>query len=357
MSLLIQWLLLEMPEAALIVAGIFLLSALIRWRNDAMTRKALRKVTEDLKQVADQRRPLTTNCHPDCNLPQPCADEVRQAIVAPYRPAIEKLASGAWEGHGVLTVRQNGGTQRELRYLRMRRFELGECYIGETFVAYALEKANRDLFDAAVRTIGSFRYADDAMKREASRALPQVQAVAETADRLVLILHRNADMVMLGDLIGHFGGRLDPKHAAWVISGLVNLGCYLEWAGLMHGAIAPDTVFVSPKHHSVALLGGWWYAMRVNEKLRALPQRSLDALPPIAADAKRAACAVDSELIRLLGREMLGDPAGTKLLHDRSIPAAFAQWTAHPPANSAFADYCSWEKACEASFGRRKSPN
>ena len=56
MFFLIQWLLLEVPETAIIVTVLLFLSALIRWRNDAMTRKALRKVTEDLKQVADRLR-------------------------------------------------------------------------------------------------------------------------------------------------------------------------------------------------------------------------------------------------------------------------------------------------------------
>ncbi len=299
-------------------------------------------------------RTLATLWHPDRNPPQPRANQVFQHINALYKAALEKLAAGDWEGHGVLTIPGDGGGQRELRYLRMRRFELGECYIGESFVAYALEKSNRDLFDAAVWTLGGFRYADDTMKREVSRGLPQVERVAETADRLVLVLRREADMVMLGDLIAHLGGRLDPKHAAWVVSGLASLACYLEWAGLMHGAIAPDTVFVSPKHHSIALIGGWWYATPAGEKLRALPQRSLDASPAIVADAKRAACAVDGELIRQTAREMLGDPGGTKLLRDKTIPAAFARYIAHPPVSSAFADYCNWEKAREASFGARK---
>ncbi len=286
--------------------------------------------------------------HPDRN-PEPRAAGVLQHINMLYQIALQKLASGQWEGAGVLEL-----PDRTLPYLRMLRFELGERYIGETFVAYALEKANRPLFDSALRTAAGFRYADEAMKKEVSCTLPRQEAVAETADRLVLVVKRKPDMVALGDLLDHAAGRLEARHAAWIVSGLMNIACYLEWAGLMHGAIAADTAFVSPRYHTVALLGGWWYAAPAGAKLLALPQRTLDAVPPMVADAKRAACAVDSELIRQLAREMLGDPGGTKLLRDGSVPRPFAQWIAHPPADSAQADYRNWEKAREASFGARK---
>ena len=287
--------------------------------------------------------------HPDRNPLEPRACEVLQHINVLHQAALQKLAAGRWEGSGVLRLRD-----RDLAYQQKRRFELGEVYIGKAFAAYALEKAYRNLFEACLRTIGGFRYADEGMKKEVSRALPRLVEVEETADRLILIVRRRPDMVALASLIDHFGGRLEAKHAAWIVSGLLNLACYLEWAGLMHGAIEPDTVFVSPRHHTVALLGCWWYAAPAGAKLRALPQRTLDAVPPIVAGAKRAACAVDGELIRQLAREMLGDPGGTKLLRDGSVPRPFAQWIAHPPASPAYADYCNWEKAREASFGARK---
>jgi hypothetical protein len=292
--------------------------------------------------------------HPDRNTSEPRAGKVLQHINALYQAALHKFALGEWEGGGVLELPASGGGKRELRYLQRRRFELGERIIGEAFVAYAVEKAYRELYVAALHTIGGFRHADDAMRKEFSCALPRRGETMETADRLILIEERKSDLVALDDLIEFLGGRVEAKHAAWIVSGLLNLACYLEWAGLMHGAIAPDTVFVSPRHHSVALLGGWWYAVPAEAKLRALPQATLNALPPIVKDAKRAACALDSELIRQLARDILGDPRGTKLLRDESVPRPLRQWIAHPPAGSAYLDYCIWEKAREASFGARK---
>lgn len=51
-----QRLLLENPEAAILVAFLTFVAALIRWRNDAMTRRVLRKAAEELKQVAEKLR-------------------------------------------------------------------------------------------------------------------------------------------------------------------------------------------------------------------------------------------------------------------------------------------------------------
>jgi hypothetical protein len=292
--------------------------------------------------------------HPDRNISEAQAGRVLQHINVLYLAALNKLSSGMWEGGGVLALPVSAARPRELRYLQMRSFELGKRYIGETFAAYAVGNAYRELYDAALRTIGGFRYAGNAMRKEISRTLPVCEESTEAKDRLILVVNRKPDLVALDDLIDHLGGRLEARHAAWIVSGLMNLACYLEWAGLMHGAIAPSTVFVSPNDRSVALLGGWWYAAPAGAKLRALPQRTLDALPPVVKDAKRAACAVDGELIRLLARDMLGDPGGTKLLRDESVPRPFRQWIAHPPAGSAYDDYRSWEKAREASFGARK---
>src|SRR5258707_10974722 len=122
----------------------------------------------------------------------------------------------------------------------------------------------------------------------------------------------------------------------------------------MHGGIGPHSVFLSPKAHSVALLGGWWYATPIGAKLAALPERALRVLPPVVADSKIAAGAIDLELIRLTGREMLADPSGVKLLREARVPKPFATWLNHPPAANAFADYQSWEAARDAGFGPRR---
>ncbi len=299
-------------------------------------------------------RSLAARFHPDRHPEDTRATEVLQHINALHAEALRKLASGLWEEPGMLRLEATDGRRVELAFCRKGSFELGEQYIGRDFIAFSLAKTERDLFEAAISTIRRLRFRDDAMRQEMARFLPEIVDTIETAERLVLIVRRRRGEILLADLIGHMDGRLPPRHVAWILSGLENLACYLDWAGLMHGAVGPASVFVSPQHHTAALRGGWWYAAAFGARLVALPQRTLAVLPPIVADGKRAAGAIDGELIRLTGREMLGDSAGARLLRAADVPKALAAWLQQPPCACALDDYRSWETARDAAFGPRR---
>jgi hypothetical protein len=297
---------------------------------------------------------LATRFHPDRHPDLAQATEVLQHINALHAEALRKLASGLLEEPGRLKLEASNGRRVELAFRRKGAFELGEHYIGEDTIAFSLATIERDLFDGAVSTIRRLRFRDDAMRKEMRRFLPEIVDTIETAERLVLVVRRAPGEVLLADLVEHIGGRLPPQHAAWIISGLENLACYLDWAGLMHGGIGSSSVFVSPAEHTVALRGGWWYAASFGARLHALPERTLAVLPPIVADSKRAASAIDLELVRLTGREMLGDASGTRLLREPSIPKALSGWLQRPPSAQAIDDYRYWETARDAAFGPRR---
>jgi len=77
-------------------------------------------------------------------------------------------------------------------------------------------------------------------------------------------------------------------------------------------------------------------------------------LPPHATAAKRATPKLDRELIRLIGRTLLGDPGGTRLLRDPAVPAALARWVTTPGADDGIEDYADWARARDAAFGPRR---
>jgi hypothetical protein len=154
----------------------------------------------------------------------------------------------------------------------------------------------------------------------------------------------------------HLGGALDPRHVAWILSNLHNIGAYLSWAALTHNAIDPDTVFVSPATHSAQLLGGWWYARAAGDPLTHLPGTSADVwrtLPWSVARAGVATPRLDRELIRRAGRALLGDVGGSRLLRDPRIPAPLRRWVTAPGDEDGIVDYANWARAREAAFGRR----
>lgn len=295
---------------------------------------------------------LAGRWHPDRN-PDRLAHQVFQRITQLYRLALEKLRNGDWRVPGRLALR-NGGVPQELHYLRRHDFELGALYIAREAAAFVVVPEHADLLAAATRRFASFRFAGHGMQREASLYLPKLAGVCEAQDGRALVLEKAPDLVLLRDLLDRLGGRLPPRHVAWVLSSLLNIACYFQYAGLTHNAIGPDTYFVSPEGHSGALLGGWWYAQRWGRTMRVLPCRSAGLLPPDIAAAKRADPRLDLELIRATGRELLGDAGGARLRNDPDIPRPLVDWLRQPSAGSAIDDYELWHDVLKASFGARR---
>src|SRR5262249_50849978 len=124
--------------------------------------------------------------------------------------------------------------------------------------------------------------------------------------------------------------------------------------GIVHGDVSRDSAFVSPRDHVVGLFGGWWYAAHAGLRLSALPGRTVAALPAAVIDARHATPRITLTLIRLLGRELLGDETGTRLAPSPAVPGPLAEWLRLPPPESALADYADWQTVLTDSFGPRR---
>lgn len=304
--------------------------------------------------VEDEYRRLCKIWHPDRNK-DPQANEVFVHFKLLKEAAEEKIAAGTWETPGLYTFTDTKGKKFQIKYKRKHTFELGDMYVGEYTVTYFVDKSAEDLFTNAKRMMSGFTFANDKMKGEIQRYLPEVHTVNETTDRLVMVVKKDPEMVLLRDLLEHLGGKIDPKHVAWIMSTIYNISCYLKYAKLTHNSIGPDTFFVSPKKHSGALIGGWWYAAPLEKKLIAVPARTITYAPRDLTAKKIADFRVDSELIRATGRELLGDGGGSKLLSDPSIPNALLNWLRTPGQGDAFSEYEDWVKSVlKDSFGERR---
>ena len=304
-------------------------------------------------EIHRQWRELAAQCHPDRHSGATDANAAFRHLLDLRDAALGKADADAALLRDV-TFATTDGRHFKLRYLRCRPFELGCVYIGRTTLAYAIDLAHRDLYEAATERIGSLTFANEALRRQFATSLPAILAWLETADRLVLILRRDPGLVVLADLLAHQGGQLDPRHIAWIVSGLANIACYLTASGLVHGAIDAGTVLVDPATHEVALPSGWFYATETGAALQALPEQTARRLPAMLLDHGLATPAIDLALIRALARTLCGDPSGSRMLHDGRLPRPFADWLTHAPADTAFADTAGWERARDASFGKQR---
>ena len=227
--------------------------------------------------------------------------------------------------------------------------ETGEVLVGKSRIAHLIVPEAGDLARTAARI--DYRFADRAMQAQIGPHLPRFVAQLETVAGTLFVGEKRPDQLLLADLLRL--GPVDPRHAAWMATRLMGLACWLEWAGLAHGSIGPETLLISPERHEVALTGPMLCAARFDERFRSLPERTLTLLPRLERDA-RADEAIDPELVRLTIREALGDPAGTGLASDPAFPKPFARWLLMPSAGGAQADFPAWEQARDAAFGPRR---
>jgi hypothetical protein len=307
-------------------------------------------------EVKKAYRALAMKWHPDRS-GDPSAHAVFQHIQRMVDKAEEMFGLGDWPGRGTVRLSAVDGKSYEINYVRRHRFELGSMYVANGVVAFEIDRAHADLVHGAERAIKGFTYADDRMREQISRHLPAFPFAGafQTASAYVIVMRKAPDLLLLRDVLEHFSGRMDPRHVAWVVSSLLNLCCYLDYAGLTHNALSPDTCFMSPQDHSVAILGGWWYAARAGEPMVAAPAGTIEWGPHDLLDSRRAGVRTDLELVRAIGRELLGDVTGTRLARESAANKAMIDWLRLPASDNPIEEYRTWRtQILHDSFGARR---
>jgi hypothetical protein len=308
--------------------------------------------------IKDEYTRLAKFWHPDNHANSGKSNEVMAKINLLYQEGLESLRLGRWEKSGWIRLSGKDGKRHEITYYSAVPFELGTMYIGNQVVAFLIDRVNRDFYRNARQVIAGFRYANEKMKSEFQRYLPKVIAEFETTDEhLGLVIAKTPDLILLQDLLAYFDNRMEERHMAWIVSSLLNLVCYLDYAGLSHNSITLGTYFVSPEKHNGALLGGWWYATPRGGRMPGVPEKIFAIMPPRVKSEKKGSILTDLESVRLIGRELLGDPAGNRLSAVETYPAPLIEWLRGASPESALEEYSRWGEVLKASFGARRYVN
>lgn len=291
----------------------------------------------DVAGAAQAHKRLVAKWHPDRNGGQ--GSEVMGHINVLFERAREMISAGRWPAASVLNFHDQRGTPFRLRYLKAHEFELGRCYIAQGVVLYRIEERFTDLAANAVDVIRSLSYRDDAMKQEHARYMPQIERVVRMeGGGTAILIRKQPHQFLLADVLEHFGGAIEPKHVAWILSSLYNVNAYLKWAHIDHNAIGPSTYFLSPPQHNGALLGGWWYAAKEGRKPKAVPARTHRAGKDFTTKA------IDASLIRMTGLELLGPAI-------KSSPPALQVWLRGMGSADSFSEYKKWADLLVRCFG------
>jgi len=308
----------------------------------------------DISIIKKEYHNLVKVWHPDKN-PDKLANEVFQHIGTLYHQALHKVETGIWVLPSIYEFISLEGKKYRLHYKKQHSFELGEMYIGDTNILFAIPKANHIFFENAHNTISKFKFANDTMKKEMTRWLPNIKYILPSHQYDYMLIGKGQDVVLLKDLFEFFKRKSPPpEHVAWIMSSLLNICCYLDYAKLSHNCISLDTVFISPRGHSAYLYGGWWWSKRVGTKITQVPARTASLMSSQQKNNKIATQSLDLDMVRAVGRELFRDLSGAGLYQRKEIPKPVSNWMTSTTSGVAVEDYRNWRKVMEKSWGKPK---
>jgi hypothetical protein len=187
------------------------------------------------------------------------------------------------------------------------------------------------LVNNAKTIIGNLKYPTTDIKTQISPIMPEIETSFKADEGLILVIRKTPDFLLLRDIL-NLQEALDPRHVAWIYGRLCNICCYLHLAAdVTHNAINPETLFIDPVTHRVALLGGWWYASNnQKKKLLGIPEYSVKHGYPSVMRTKLPDLKNDLTLTKAVARDALGDVFGSKLRHNIAIPKELTEWFSSP---------------------------
>lgn len=297
---------------------------------------------------------LMKEWHVDVNK-SPDALKVSQHITKLYQTVKERIATSSWRSVGTIVLHTKNGKACHFKHREKLAFDLGETWVGDTKLYYVFDSTYKLLFSNGYDSIMDLKFADTEMAK-LKECLPLFEFAAELDDgRWLLVLNKPEDAYPLRLVLNALGGHMDPRHVAWIMTRLHNLACYLNWAGITHNAISVDNCFISPSRHLVMLYGGWSFSAEVGQRLTVLPRQSIDYAPLEIKRTKLAKPVLDHTLIRVVGRELLGDITGTDLTRAKAAPQPMIDYLRTSPTKGAIENYTYWtERVLKTSFGARR---
>jgi hypothetical protein len=308
----------------------------------------------DMDAINKAFRALSKKWFPDINK-DPKASDVQMHLVKLRNKAKEKLLNNEWQQVGFFTCTLTNGKRFRVRSDASRLFELGAMHISPTTLTYIVIHDHADLFERAVRMCKTLTFTSDKDEEVYAPCLPMEFKTYKTPDSLILTVRKKPDDVLLRDLLPLIPKKDLGRHVAWVMSRLHEMARYLDYAGITHNAMTMDTILVSPSEHTIGLFGGWWYATAMGQPLQAVPAEAEEFLSDSVIQTGMPDPRVDLEMIRAIGRELLGDRGGTRLLLNKQAPDPMIDTLRLPSSGDAQKDLTHWyQDVLPKSYGARR---
>lgn len=279
---------------------------------------------------------------------------VFEHITELYNEALKLLRTGEWTKTNYIELKTKEGKTFQISYLYTSDFELGTYYVCKRHLIYVVSREKEKYYRNYIRRAENLKYGSEEMKRAMKRTMPDILKHGELANgNFYIVLNKTEDVYPLG-LVLRALGSVDPRHVAWMISRLSSICCFLEYNGLVHNGITLDSCFVSPKYHSILLLGGWWYAIASGEKMVGTTGEIYDLMPVTAKTSKTADAKTDLESVKLIGRQLFNEKSCRTLKTRKDIPEPIINFLIKGSLNDAIEEMEAWDQTLTDAYGKRR---
>lgn len=230
-----------------------------------------------------------------------------------------------------------------IKYLMAMKQEYGMEYVGESNVYFLIEDDFADCFTRSeARSDFFFReYLPQQILAQADVFLPFVTNAFNTEEGLLVETCKRQEELPLTRILDFYGGHIDSRHAAWIISRLLGICCYAEAKGIVWNCLAEENLFINPTEHTVRVGGGWWFAAREGSRMTGVQSSVFASMPGTDGTAQHIN---DLECVKALARRILPDDA----------PDAVKRYAESICSSSATEEMEKWEDTIIAGFGGRR---
>ena len=241
-------------------------------------------------------------------------EEFRKKLLQFYKAQAEKKdfdydADLLWSPAGSDSFRTEDGQDLQIEYMRKYEADGYVCYLARESVVYVFHHRR----EAAAFSAGVGRMVFPAADDRLHRSFPAPRMELELEKGAQALVYRRRPNCYPAEMFAPW----PSEHLAWVISRMENICCALAFAGLEHGGIGPDSVWINPLLHEGVLFGDW-------RKVRGLRGRG--------------------DLLALR-------KTAIQLAKNTREPPELYRFLNSAPAADAYADFAAWDRVIEEGFG------
>ena len=278
---------------------------------------------------------------------------VFEHITKLYEKAIGLLSNGLWEKSRYVEFKTSQNKTIMIEYQDLFLFELGTCYVCKTHIIYLLKSDKEKYYKNYIEKTKKLKYENNDMEKVFKICMPDIQTYGKLkTGEYYIVLKKTKDVFPLKNVLNYYK-EIPDRHIAWILSRLSSIACFIQYNHLVHNGINIENCFISPKYHSILLLGGWCYTTKENEKLIGTTKEIYDLMPIKEKTKKISTIETDLESIKAIGRKLTGDEDYQKML-DKNLPKPIFNFLTKGSSHSAFTEMEEWDKSLLKAYGERK---